>query len=91
MCAQYRRSLYAEYAICVGHQLAGGEPSQLLKKNKLSFYINIKLLNIYMYINANLNMNTHIMIFFLFFLRWMRHSCISVSDLAMFAAECKLT
>ncbi len=29
--AQYRRSLYAEYAVCVGHQLPGGSPSQLLK------------------------------------------------------------
>ncbi len=26
---QYRRSLYAEYAVCVGHQLLGGAPSQL--------------------------------------------------------------
>ncbi len=31
---QYRRSLYAEYAICVGHQLLGGAPSQLLKNKK---------------------------------------------------------
>ncbi len=31
---QYRRSLYAEYAVCIGHQLPGGAPSQLLKKKK---------------------------------------------------------
>ncbi len=34
---QYRRSLYAEYAVFVGHQLpggGGGAPSQLLKKKK---------------------------------------------------------
>ncbi len=31
---QYRRSLYAEYAICVGHQFPGGAPYQLLKKQK---------------------------------------------------------
>ncbi len=27
---QYRRSLYAEYTVCLGHQLAGGAPSRLL-------------------------------------------------------------
>ncbi len=32
---QYRRSLHAEYAVCLGHQLAGGAPSQLLKNNKI--------------------------------------------------------
>ncbi len=31
---QYRRSLYAEYAVCIGHQLPGGAPSQLLTKKK---------------------------------------------------------
>ncbi len=31
--SQYRRSLYAEYAVCVGHQLPGA-PSQLLKKKQ---------------------------------------------------------
>ncbi len=34
--SQYRRSLYAEYAVCLGHQLPGGAPSQLLKKKKNS-------------------------------------------------------
>ncbi len=38
---EYRRSLYAEYAVCVGHQLPGGT-IQLLKKT-LSFYISIKI------------------------------------------------
>ncbi len=34
-CIQYRCSLYAEYAVCVGHQLpGGGAPSQLHKKKK---------------------------------------------------------
>ncbi len=31
---QYRRSLYAEYAVCVGHQLPEEAPSQLLKRKK---------------------------------------------------------
>ncbi len=30
---QYRRSLYAEYAVCLGHQLAGGHHPSCSKKN----------------------------------------------------------
>ncbi len=31
----YCRSLYAEYAVCLGHQLPGGVTSQLLKKTMI--------------------------------------------------------
>ncbi len=31
---QYRRSLYAEYAVCVGHQLAGGGTIPVAQKQK---------------------------------------------------------
>ncbi len=34
---QYRRSLYAEYTVGVGHQLPGGAPSQLLKKKSKKY------------------------------------------------------
>ncbi len=39
-CLQYRCSLYAEYAVWVGHQLPGGQPL-LQNNNNLLFYINI--------------------------------------------------
>ncbi len=32
---QYRRSLYAEYAVCLGHQLAGGHHPSCSKKMKM--------------------------------------------------------
>ncbi len=37
---KYRRSLRAEYTVCIGHQLPG-RPSQLLKKNKVMRYSRI--------------------------------------------------
>ncbi len=34
MSVRYEQYIYAEYAVCVGHQVPGGAPSQLLKKKK---------------------------------------------------------
>ncbi len=33
--SQYRRSLYTEYAVCVGHQLPGGTTIPVSKKKKM--------------------------------------------------------
>ncbi len=32
---QYRRSLYAEYAVCVGHQLKGGQKKNMTRHSRI--------------------------------------------------------